>query len=133
MPLSLHAAFVPGALQMLGSARHLVGRAEAWCSENGCDAAELIGARLIDDMFAFDYQVKSVAVHTQGAVDGVRAGLFAPDMAPPPESFEALRPKASKRCARSSTAPSRHSRRSTRRKSKAGSANRCGSNSAISR
>ena len=93
MPLSLHAAFVPGALQMLGSARHLVGRAEAWCSENGCDAAELIGARLIDDMFAFDYQVKSVAVHTHGAVDGVRAGLFAPDMAPPPESFEALRAK----------------------------------------
>lgn len=93
MPLSLHAAFVPGALQMLGATRHLVDKAEAWCGEQDCDAAELIGGRLIEDMFPFDYQVKSVAVHTAGAVEGVRAGLFAPDFADPPNSFDGLRSK----------------------------------------
>lgn len=93
MPLSLHAAFVPGALQMLGATRHLIDKAEAWCGEQGCGHDDLIGARLIDDTFAFDYQVKSVAVHTQGAVEGVRAGTFSPDMAPPPDSFADLRAK----------------------------------------
>jgi uncharacterized protein len=91
MPLSLHAAFVPSALQMLGATRHLVDRASVWCGEKGCDPGDLIGARLIDDMFAFDYQVKSVAVHTAGAIEGVRAGVFGPDFADPPDSFEALR------------------------------------------
>lgn len=91
MPLSLHAAFVPSALQMLGATRRLVDKAEGWCGEQGCAEGELVGARLIDDMLAFDYQVKSVAVHTQGAAEGVRAGVFEPDNAPPPASFDALR------------------------------------------
>jgi hypothetical protein len=42
-------------------------------------------------MFPFSYQVKSVAVHTAGAIEGVRAGVFAPDLAPPPEGFAGLR------------------------------------------
>ncbi|WP_374406307.1 DUF1993 family protein [Pelagerythrobacter sp.] len=91
MPLSLHSAFVPSALQMLGSTRKLVDKAEAWCAEQGCAPGELIGARLAEDMFAFDYQVKSVAVHTQGALEGVREGVFSPDTATPPDSFDALR------------------------------------------
>lgn len=91
MPLSLHAAFVPSALQMVGATRRLVDKAESWCGEQGCAPGELIGARLIGDMLAFDYQVKSVAVHTHGAIEGVRAGTFQPDNAPPPDSFDALR------------------------------------------
>ena len=91
MPLSLHAAFVPSALQMIGATRRLVDKAEEWCGAQGCAPGELIGARLTDDMLAFDYQVKSVAVHTQGAIEGVRAGLFEPDNAAAPASFDALR------------------------------------------
>ncbi len=91
MPLSLHAAFVPSALQMLGATRKLVDRAESWCGEQGCGHDTLVGARLADDMFAFDYQVKSVAVHTQGAIEGVREGVFSPDMSVPPATFEAMR------------------------------------------
>lgn len=91
MPLSLHAAFVPSALQMLGTARHLVDKAESWCGEQGCDAATVIGARVHEDMFPFSYQIKSVAVHTAGAIEGVRAGEFGPDVADPPGDFEGLR------------------------------------------
>ncbi|HEU4820410.1 MAG TPA: DUF1993 domain-containing protein [Qipengyuania sp.] len=96
MPLSLHAAFVPSALQMLGAADHLIGKAEAWCADTGCSDDEAIGARIHEDMFPFSYQVKSVAVHTAGAIDGVRAGVFSPDLTPPPDSFAGLREAVTK-------------------------------------
>lgn len=91
MPLSLHAAFVPTALQMLGVTHGLVDKAEAWCSAQGKDESELIGCRLIDDMLPFTYQVKSVALHTGGALEGVKAGEFQPDFSDPPASFAGLR------------------------------------------
>lgn len=93
MPLSLHAAYVPSALQMLGTARHLVDKAEKWCTENGNDGNEMIGARIIDDMLPWCYQVKCVAEHTQGSIEGVRKGVYSPDLNPPPTSFDALREK----------------------------------------
>ena len=93
MPLSLHAAYVPSALQMLGTARHLVDKAEGWCGENAIEEAEIIGTRLAPDMLPWSYQVKCVAEHTQGAIDGVRAGVYSPDLSPPPDSFEGLRIK----------------------------------------
>ena len=91
MPLTLHAAFVPSALQMIGTTRDLVGKAESWCGEQGCDAADLIGARVHPDMLPFAYQVKSVAVHTAGAIEGLRAGVFSPDVSDPPSDFAGLR------------------------------------------
>lgn len=91
MPLSLHAAFVPSALQMLGTCEHLIGKAESWCGDTGCAHEDVLGGRLHDEMLPFTYQVKSVAVHTAGAIDGVRAGVFGPDLAPPPEDFAGLR------------------------------------------
>ncbi|MEE3154971.1 MAG: DUF1993 family protein, partial [Pseudomonadota bacterium] len=93
MPLSLHAAYVPSALQMLGTARHLVDTAEKWCAENDCGHDEFIGARIFDDMLPWAYQVKCVAEHTQGSIEGVRAGLYTPDLNPPPMTFDALRDK----------------------------------------
>lgn len=93
MPLSLHAAFVPGALQMLGSTRHIVDKAEEWCAESGTAPHDLAGACLREDMLPFAYQVKSVATHTALALEGVRAGHFSPDMTPPPTEFDAMRAK----------------------------------------
>lgn len=91
MPLSLHAAYVPSALQMLGTVSHLIDTAERWCGETGTSEAELIGCRLAEDMLPFSYQIKSVAEHTQGSIEGVRAGVYSPDLDPPPVTFEALR------------------------------------------
>ena len=96
MPLSLHAAYVPSALQMLGTARHLVDTAEKWCAEKDVSEAEIIGARIIEDMLPWCYQVKCVAEHTQGAIEGVRAGVYSPDLNPPPTTFDALREKLSR-------------------------------------
>lgn len=95
MPLSLHAAYVPSALQMLGTARHLVDKAESWCEASGTAEKDIIGARIIEDMLPWCYQVKCVAEHTQGSMEGVRKGVYSPDLNPPPTSFAALRDKLS--------------------------------------
>ena len=91
MPISLHAAFVPSALQMLGTCNHLIDLAQAWCKDNGCGEEEVIAACIHEDMAPFSYQVKSVAVHSAGAIEGLRAGVFGPDLTPPPGDFAGLR------------------------------------------
>ena len=91
MPLSLYAATVPSYLQILHQMTHLLGKAEAWCQEKGLPPSELIGARLAPDMWPFAYQVKSTAVHSWGAIEGLRRGVFSPDTNPAPDSFAGLR------------------------------------------
>ncbi len=93
MPLSLHAAYVPSALQMLGTGQHLINKAEKWCAEQGCGHEDVIGAQLIEDMLPFTYQVKCIAEHTAGSIAGVHAGVYSPDLNPPPASFADLRTK----------------------------------------
>lgn len=93
MLLSLHAAYIPSALQMLGVAHHLIDQAEGWCSDKGVAQAEILGARVIEDMLPFSYQVKCVAEHTQGSIEGVRKGVYSPDLNPPPADFAGLRAK----------------------------------------
>jgi hypothetical protein len=34
-----------------------------------------------------------VAEHTQGSIEGLRKGVYSPDLAPPPDTFAALRTK----------------------------------------
>lgn len=91
MPVSLYTAFVPSALQMLGTTDHLIAKAESWCEDTGCGHADVIGGRIHAEMLPLAYQLKSVAVHTAGAVEALRAGVFAPNLAPPPDSFAGLR------------------------------------------
>jgi len=91
MSMSLYAATVPSYLQILGSIAHLLDKAEAFCAAKAVPASELIEARLAPDMLPFAYQVKSTAVHSIGAIEGVRSGVFAPDRTPWPASFAGLR------------------------------------------
>lgn len=91
MTLSLYSAVVPNYVQILGAVRGLLDKAEAHCTETGCDPDGLHNARLADDMLPFGYQVKSCSAHSIGAIEGVRAGVFSPDMNPWPKSFDGLR------------------------------------------
>lgn len=90
MAFSLYAATIPSYQQILGSVSGLIKTAEAFCAEKGITHEDIIQARLAPDMLPFAYQVKSTAVHSLGAIEGVRRGTFSPDMAPPPETFPAL-------------------------------------------
>src|SRR5664279_3647844 len=91
MSFSLYSATVPSYQQILSAIGAMLGKAEAFCTEKGIAAHDIIHARLADDMQPFAYQIKSTAVHSLGAIEGVRKGAFSPDMTPPPETFAALR------------------------------------------
>ena len=91
MGFSLYAAMIPSYQQILGSVSGLLSTAEAFCAEKGLGHEDIIQARLAPDMLPFAYQVKSTAVHSLGAIEGVRRGTFSPDMTPPPETFPALK------------------------------------------
>jgi uncharacterized protein len=90
MSFSLYAATVPSYLQILSAVSELLRKAENFCAEKSITPHEIIEARLAADMFPFCYQVKSTTVHSLGAIDGVRRGVFSPDMTTPPDSFAAL-------------------------------------------
>lgn len=91
MTFSLHAAIIPSQAQILRASAGLIDKAEAYCAERGLSPDTLIQARLAEDMLPFAYQVKSIMVHSLGAIEGVRKGVFGPDLAPPPSDFTGLR------------------------------------------
>jgi uncharacterized protein len=91
MGFSLYTATIPSYQQILGAVSGLLGTAEAFCTEKGLAHEEIIQARLAADMLPFAYQVKSTAVHSLGAIEGVRRGSFSPDMTAPPGTFAALK------------------------------------------
>ena len=90
MPFSLYHASVGAYLQILPSVAGLVAKAEAHCTENGLPAEALTGARLADDMWPFAKQVSECAHHSAGAIEGLRAGVFGPELGPAPLDFASL-------------------------------------------
>jgi len=91
MTFSLYSATIPSYQQTLGAMTGLLVTAEKFCAEKHLAPEEIIGARLAQDMLPFAYQVKSTAVHSLGSIEGVRRGVFSPDMTPPPQTFAALK------------------------------------------
>jgi uncharacterized protein len=91
MAFSLYAATVPSYRQILGAVAAILVKAEAFCTEKAMAPQDIIHARLAEDMHPFAYQVKSTAVHSLGAIEGVRKGVFSPDTTPPPGTFAGLK------------------------------------------
>lgn len=91
MAFSLYSATVPSCQQILGSISGLIDKAEAYCTEKGIAPQDIIQARLAPDMLPFAYQVKSTSVHSIGAIEAVRKGVFSPDMTPYADTFAALK------------------------------------------
>ncbi len=91
MQFSLYEATVPGYLQSLRATTAWLAKAEAFANEAGLAEADMMAARLADDMFPFNRQVRACAMHSQGALEGAFKGVFSPDLSPHPESFAGLR------------------------------------------
>jgi hypothetical protein len=91
MAFSLYDATIPSYRQTLGAVAGLLVTAETFCAERQLPPQAIIDARLAEDMLPFAYQVKSTAVHSLGSIEGVRRGVFSPDMTPPPQTFAALK------------------------------------------
>ncbi len=87
MTVSLHAATIPSMLQIIGAAKAWLDKAEA----SNLNEEEVVEACLIEDMLPFKYQIKSLWVHSQQAIEGVKAGVFSPDFSEPPSTIASLR------------------------------------------
>ena len=91
MALSLYDITVPTFQQTLGALSGVLEKGEAHAAEKGMVVDEWVGARLFSDMAPLSFQVKQAAHHSAGALAAVQKGVFAPDIAPPPEKFAELK------------------------------------------
>lgn len=91
MPVSLYSATVGTFLQILPSVGRLVDKAEEHCRAQGLAPETLTEASLAPDMWPFAKQVMLSSYHSAGAIAGVRAGFFSPNLEPAPLDFQSLR------------------------------------------
>jgi hypothetical protein len=81
MAISLFDLTVPTYLQTLGAVAGFLDRGLAHFQENNVDPDDVVETRLFENMLPFKFQIWSVAHHSKGALDGLKAGVFGP---PPP-------------------------------------------------
>ncbi len=91
MPLTLHEATIPSWLQIIDTVDAMMDKAASFAAESGMTESDIVGARLIDDMLPFSYQVKSCWGHSGYAIECVRKGEYRPEMTPPPGTFAELK------------------------------------------
>ncbi len=78
MAISLYDLSVTSFLQVVGAMEGVLERGLAHAQENNIDPQTLVGARLVDNMLPFAFQVVSIAHHSLGAIEGCKAGIFGP-------------------------------------------------------
>jgi hypothetical protein len=78
MALSLYDLCVPTYLQILGATEGFLAKAKQHFADNKVDANDVVEAKLAPDMLPFRFQIVAVAHHSLGALQGVKAGQFAP-------------------------------------------------------
>lgn len=91
MALTLHEAFVPDAVQILGGMRGIIDKAESHCRDNGIPETELYEATLHEDMWALPWHVRACWVHSGFAINLYNQGYFSPDFTEIPEDWDAMR------------------------------------------
>lgn len=91
MPFTLYDAFVPTSRQILTGLGTLIDRGEAHAKEHGLDDAELIEARLAEDMWTLPWHVRSCWLHGAQTLEQLPGGEFSPDFTDIPASWDAMR------------------------------------------
>ena len=91
MNFTLYDAFVPSCQQILGGIGGLIGKAEAHVKEQGLDDAELIDAKLAENMWTLPWHVRACWVHGAYTFDQLPTGEFTPDFTDVPDSWDAMR------------------------------------------
>lgn len=90
MTVSLHTATVGAFLQVLQPLAGLVEKARAHCAEHGLPDSALTGARLADDMWPFNWQVRASVLHSARAIAALESGQTSPVFSEPPTDFDGL-------------------------------------------
>lgn len=81
MSISLYDASVLSYLQMTKAMTRFLEKGRAHFEEQGKDLAEVVEARIYDDMLPFRFQIASVAHHSIGALESLKEGRFLPPSA----------------------------------------------------
>lgn len=81
MAVTLYDAIVPGYLQILGSMRGVFAKGLAHARERGIDPETLVEARLAPDMAPLRFQAIMVRLHSAGALEAAKGGVFSPPSA----------------------------------------------------
>lgn len=76
MAISLYDVTVGQYLQIVDAAAGFLERGLKHCADEGANADDLVGKRLAGDMLPLSFQVSSIAHHSIGAIEGVKAGVF---------------------------------------------------------
>ena len=90
MAISLYDVSVTSFLQVLGGVSGFLDRGLAHCQDNGIDPESIVETQLYQDMLPFRFQIVSVAHHSLGAIEGVKAGVFSPSGGPPDLDYAGL-------------------------------------------
>jgi hypothetical protein len=90
MAFSLHDASVSNFIQTLQAVSGFLSRSLMYLQESRLDPEEMVETRLFTDMRPFRFQIVSIAHHSRGAIDGIRRGVFSPEMGAPDLSYSAL-------------------------------------------
>jgi hypothetical protein len=72
MTISLYDVTVPIYRQFLRALLGVLDKGEKHCAEKGIDPASMLGAKLVDDMFPFTFQIMQSIAHSAGALANVR-------------------------------------------------------------
>ena len=78
MGISLYDVSVAGFIQTLTSVAGFLGKGRAHFAGQEGALAEIVEMRIAPDMLPFRFQILSVVHHSRGAIEGAKAGLFAP-------------------------------------------------------
>jgi uncharacterized protein len=90
MAITLYDVSVVSFLQTLGGVAGFLDRGLSHCQDNNIDPQEIVETRVSPDMLPFWFQIFSVAHHSRGAIEGVKAGIFSPPTPKPPFSYADL-------------------------------------------
>lgn len=90
MTVSLYDLSVASYLQTLGGVAGFLEKGREHCEQNGMAPGDLVESRLYSDMAPLRFQIVSVAHHSLGAIDGLRAGVFRPPSMESDHDYPAL-------------------------------------------
>jgi len=90
MAVSLYDATVAGYIQTTTAVVGFLEKGLAHCTDEGVDPETLVETRLFADMAPLRFQIVSVNHHSIGAIEGVRAGAFAPPSDTRPHDYAGL-------------------------------------------
>ena len=91
MTISLYDAFVPSCQQILGGLTGLIDKGEAHVEEHGLTDADLLEAKLAEDMWHLPWHIRSCWMHSAYTFEQMPTGEFTPDFTDLPDSWDSMR------------------------------------------